>query len=98
MGVNRTDYLMLGVDIGPEAFERDEFEAEKDGAPGRPLCDAAKVVGLVEALTSVRNWLDVQHKKTPPAAEITAQIVAINTALMEISMNENSVREPTSQG
>jgi len=35
MGVDRTDYLMFGTDIGPEAFERDEFEAEMDGAPGR---------------------------------------------------------------
>lgn len=35
MGVDRTDYLMFGTDIGPEAFERDEFEAEMDGAPER---------------------------------------------------------------
>lgn len=35
MGVDRTDYLMFGADIGPKAFEYDEFEAEMDGAPGR---------------------------------------------------------------
>lgn len=35
MGVDRTDYLMFGVDIGPDAFERDDFEAEIDGAPNR---------------------------------------------------------------
>jgi hypothetical protein len=35
MGVDRTDYLMFGTDIGPDAFERDDFEAEIDGAPSR---------------------------------------------------------------
>lgn len=35
MGVDRTDYLMFGTDIGPEAFERDDLEAEIDGAPDR---------------------------------------------------------------
>ena len=35
MGVDRTDYLMFGADIGVEGFDRDNFEAEIDGAPGR---------------------------------------------------------------
>ena len=35
MGVNRTDYLMLGVDMGAADFDRDSFEAECDGAPNR---------------------------------------------------------------
>lgn len=35
MSVDRTDYLMFGTDVGTEAFELDEFEAEMDGAPGR---------------------------------------------------------------
>lgn len=34
MGVDRTDYLMFGADMGTEAFERDDLEAEIDGAPG----------------------------------------------------------------
>lgn len=35
MGVDRTDYLMFGTEIGPDAFERDDFEDEIDGAPNR---------------------------------------------------------------
>ena len=35
MGVDRTDYLMFGADIGVNDFDRDKFEAEIDGAPGR---------------------------------------------------------------
>lgn len=35
MGVDRTDYLMFGADIGTEDFDRDQFEAEIDGASGR---------------------------------------------------------------
>jgi hypothetical protein len=35
MGVDRTDYLMFGADIGVDGFDRDKFEAECDGAPGR---------------------------------------------------------------
>lgn len=34
MGVDRTDYLMFGADMGTEAFERDDLEAEIEGAPG----------------------------------------------------------------
>lgn len=35
MGVDRTDYLMLGADMGADDFDRDAFEAEIDGAPNR---------------------------------------------------------------
>lgn len=35
MGVDRTDYLMFGADIGVVDFDSDKFEAEIDGAPGR---------------------------------------------------------------
>lgn len=35
MSVDRTDYLMFGADIGVKDFQRDEFEAEIDGAPTR---------------------------------------------------------------
>lgn len=35
MGVDRTDYLMLGLDMGGKDFDSDKFEAEIDGAPGR---------------------------------------------------------------
>ena len=35
MGVDRTDDLMLGVDMGAADFDRDSFEAECDGAPNR---------------------------------------------------------------
>lgn len=33
MGVDRTDYLMFGVDLGAYAFDWDKHEAEADGAP-----------------------------------------------------------------
>lgn len=33
MGVDRTDYLMLGVDVGYDATDWDKFEAEIDGSP-----------------------------------------------------------------
>ncbi len=35
MGVDRTDYLMFGADIGAGDFDLDKFEPEIDGAPGR---------------------------------------------------------------
>ena len=33
MGVDRTDYLMLAVDMGAEDFDYDKHEAEIEGAP-----------------------------------------------------------------
>lgn len=33
MGVDRTDYLMLGVDMGAENFDWDKHEAEIEGSP-----------------------------------------------------------------
>jgi hypothetical protein len=35
MGVDRTDYLMFGTDLGTKSFNLDKFEAEMDGAPNR---------------------------------------------------------------
>jgi hypothetical protein len=35
MGVDRTDYLMLGVDVGASAFNWDRHEDERNGAPNR---------------------------------------------------------------
>lgn len=35
MGVDRTDYLILGLDMGCKGFFYDNFEAEATGAPGR---------------------------------------------------------------
>lgn len=34
MGVDRTDYLMLGVDMGGDAFDWDKHEDEVQGVPG----------------------------------------------------------------
>lgn len=34
MGVDRTDYLMFGVDVGAEAFDWDKHDDEACGAPG----------------------------------------------------------------
>ena len=34
MGVDRTDYLMLGTDLGAKAFDWDKHEAEIEGGPG----------------------------------------------------------------
>lgn len=34
MGVDRTDYLMLGVDVGYDTADWDKFEAEINGHPG----------------------------------------------------------------
>jgi hypothetical protein len=34
MGVDRTDYLMWGVDVGAEGFDYDKHEAEICGEPG----------------------------------------------------------------
>lgn len=33
MGVDRTDYLMLGADMGADAFDHDKHEAEIEGRP-----------------------------------------------------------------
>ncbi|MGW1422674.1 hypothetical protein ACWAT4_21470 [Bradyrhizobium manausense] len=33
MGVDRTDYLMLGADMGGKAFDWDKHQAEIEGAP-----------------------------------------------------------------
>jgi hypothetical protein len=35
MGVDRTDYLMFGADMGTGTFDRDKLEAEMEGAPKR---------------------------------------------------------------
>jgi len=34
MGVDRTDYLMFGADVGARAFDWDKHENEVNGAPG----------------------------------------------------------------
>ena len=42
MGVDRTDYLMFGVDVGYDAFDWDKHEKEVEGAPGARfdvICD-----------------------------------------------------------
>ena len=33
MGIDRTDYLMFGTDVGAKAFDWDKHEAEADGRP-----------------------------------------------------------------
>jgi hypothetical protein len=33
MGVDRTDYLMFGVDVGYDAFDWERHDAESQGAP-----------------------------------------------------------------
>jgi len=35
MGVDRTDYLMLGTDVGSDAFDWDRHAREYEGAPNR---------------------------------------------------------------
>lgn len=35
MGVDRTDYLMWGVDVGADNFDLDKHEAEASGGPSR---------------------------------------------------------------
>jgi hypothetical protein len=35
MGVDRTDYLMFGTDMGGKSFDWDKHEAESNGAPDR---------------------------------------------------------------
>lgn len=35
MGVDRTDYLMFGVDVGYDAFDWERHEAEMEGRPDR---------------------------------------------------------------
>lgn len=35
MGVERTDYLMFGVDVGYDAFDYDKHSAESEGRPVR---------------------------------------------------------------
>lgn len=34
MGVDRTDYLMFGADMGNNSFDWDKHQAEREGAPG----------------------------------------------------------------
>lgn len=34
MGVDRTDYLMFGADMGADGFEYEKHEAEIEGSPG----------------------------------------------------------------
>lgn len=34
MGVDRTDYLMFGTDVGYDAFDWEKHELESEGAPG----------------------------------------------------------------
>jgi hypothetical protein len=35
MGVDRTDYLMFGADVGTKDFDYDKFEPEVCGMPGK---------------------------------------------------------------
>lgn len=59
MGVDRTDYLMFGVDVGYDAFDWDKHEAEVEGAANRRFdvvfdgmsgkyCIAGKVIAKSE--------------------------------------------------
>jgi hypothetical protein len=60
MGVDRTDYLMFGVDVGADNFDWDKHQAEVEGAPDRlfdvvydgmsgEYCIAGKVLARTDA-------------------------------------------------
>jgi hypothetical protein len=59
MGVDRTDYLMIAVDVGYDAFDWDRHEKEAEGAPGAKFdivvdgmsgkyCLAGKIIAVSE--------------------------------------------------
>lgn len=80
MGVDRTDYLMFGADMGTEAFERDDLEAEIEGAPGARFdviydgmcgryCIAGKIIARSDPYAGFEMAkIDPEKMKLDPAA------------------------------
>jgi hypothetical protein len=73
MGVERTDYLMFGLDVGPKNFNRDDFEAEIEGAPNARfdivydgMCGEYCIAGKVIARSD--QYEGFVLKKIDPAA------------------------------
>lgn len=90
MGVDRTDYLMLGVDIGPEAFERDEFEAEMDGAPGRRfdivydgMCGKYAIAGKIVATSDPYEGFEMAKIEPEKLSVDRAALAATVSAAFE---------------
>lgn len=87
MGVDRTDYLMFGADMGTEAFERDDFEAEIDGAPGARfdvvydgMCGKYCIAGKIIATSDPYEGFEM--------AKIDLNAVGFNPADIAASVSE----------
>lgn len=65
MGVDRTDYLMLGVDVGFDSFDWDKHEAEVEGAPNARfdvvydgMCGKYCIAGKIVAVSDEYEGFD----------------------------------------
>lgn len=80
MGVDRTDYLMFGTDLGAKAADWDKHEAEMEGAPNRRFdivydgmcgkyCIAGKVIAKSEPYEGFEMAkIDLDEIKVDPVA------------------------------
>lgn len=82
MGVDRTDYLMIGADMGTKDFDYDKHEDEMGGAPGAKfdivydgMCGKYCIAGKVIARSDPYEGFDMA-KIDPNKLEIDQQALA----------------------
>jgi len=70
MGVDRTDYLMFGVNVGADNFDWDKHQAEIEGAPerrfdivydgmGGEYCVAGKILACTAAYRGEPEMIEI---------------------------------------
>lgn len=70
MGVDRTDYLMFGADVGADSFDWDKHEAEVNGSPDARFdivydgmsgayCFAGKIIAVSDRYSGFEDRVEI---------------------------------------
>lgn len=86
MGVDRTDYLMLGADMGAKAFDWDKHEAEIEGRPNARfdivydgMCGKYCIAGKIIARSDAYEGFEMA-KIEPDRLDIDRAALAANVS------------------
>lgn len=94
MGVDRTDYLMFGVDVGYDAFDYDKHGAEIEGRPEKRFdvvydgmsggyCVAGKIIAASDRYEGFEGRVEIDECSVSVDREALAQKIssAFDTAV-----------------
>lgn len=87
MGVDRTDYLMFGVDVGYDAFDWDKHEAEAEGRPDARFdivfdgmsgkyCVAGRIIAVSDRYEGFEDRTIVEPRAIEVGADDLAQKIS----------------------